>query len=155
MKKNYSIVICVLLLFAGVTLKAQKVRYNGTEYAVEADTIVLDIPQTRGDIQWQKSKDLAEWTNIPGAFDDSVVVSSAQSYYYRARIIEGDCDPVYSSFITVMNPGSELEAVLNRNTKVFTETEWENIMVAVTEDYTFTLNENTKNRQSGSGQWNF
>ncbi|MBU0489429.1 MAG: hypothetical protein KKA07_04355 [Bacteroidetes bacterium] len=60
------------------------------------DTIYLELPTYRGNIQWQESTDSLSWTDISGANYQPYAFPASETKFYRAVITEGSCNPVYS-----------------------------------------------------------
>ncbi|MBW8049671.1 MAG: hypothetical protein FVQ77_04900 [Cytophagales bacterium] len=60
------------------------------------DTALLILNSYRGSIQWQQSTDSITWDSIPGATSDTEQVIVDTTTWYRAQVIEGTCQPVYS-----------------------------------------------------------
>ncbi len=84
----------ILLVFAlaifGFNINAQYYNYYG-------DTVTLDLPVYNGNLQWQQTADTATvWVDIPGATYQPYEIAVASSKYYRARVINGTCNPVFS-----------------------------------------------------------
>lgn len=52
--------------------------------------------EARGSISWQRSPDSINWTDIAESEGPYFSASPAESTWYRARILEGECDPLYS-----------------------------------------------------------
>src|SRR5687767_5126736 len=87
----------VVLLLATSTLFAQQeinVSIN--------DSITVEAGPFRGDLQWESSSDQISWSNIPGATHSQLVQKIlAAPVYFRARVIEENCAPLYSTVVTV------------------------------------------------------
>jgi hypothetical protein len=49
-----------------------------------------------GAISWEKSTDAISWTDIPGEVTKNFRFSAESDSYYRAKVLSGTCDPVYS-----------------------------------------------------------
>ncbi|MBU0489111.1 MAG: immunoglobulin domain-containing protein [Bacteroidetes bacterium] len=60
------------------------------------DTIYLELPAFRGNIQWQESTDSLNWTDISGANYQPFAFPAVETKFYRAVITEGSCYPIYS-----------------------------------------------------------
>ncbi|MBI5218692.1 MAG: hypothetical protein HY958_07175 [Bacteroidia bacterium] len=60
------------------------------------DSVSLDLPVFTGTIQWQESVDGSTWSDIPGATYQPYQFKAIVQKYYRAKIINGTCNPVYS-----------------------------------------------------------
>jgi len=73
-----------------VIIKSNKIRY-------ENDSVILVVNDVyRGNIQWEVSKDKSNWTTITGQTSNTLHLHIDSSAYYRAVIIEGTCDSIYS-----------------------------------------------------------
>lgn len=68
------------------------------------DSVCLTV-SARGNIQWQNSTNGISWSNIPGETGDTLCMTATQAGWYRAEIVEGTCNPVYSdtSIISLAN----------------------------------------------------
>ena len=97
MLKNYryisGVFILIFLLFA-IPLKSQTRVCMGEE-------VILAIDEYRGDLQWEISFDRTKWSKIPNAINDSLSVVVLDTVYYRAKILEGSCDTVFSEITTI------------------------------------------------------
>ena len=62
------------------------------------DTISLNLTVFRGKLQWQESADSITWNDIAGATEKHCVLKAISPKYYRAKVNEGTCNPVYSGF---------------------------------------------------------
>lgn len=60
------------------------------------EQVCLVAGSFQGTIQWQISTDMIAWNNIPSATNDTNCFAASGDNYYRASIINGTCDPVYS-----------------------------------------------------------
>src|SRR6056297_1781479 len=49
-----------------------------------------------GDISWQKSPGQAQWHDINDVEDTTCKIVVQESMYYRAKVLQGTCDPFYS-----------------------------------------------------------
>ncbi len=66
------------------------------------DRLELSADEYRGEISWQQSFDLSNWENIENSSSANLSVDIQQTpVYFRARIIEENCDPHFSEIITV------------------------------------------------------
>ncbi|RXK61782.1 hypothetical protein ESA94_01865 [Lacibacter luteus] len=65
---------------------------------VEAQTkdFTLKLDNYRGDVQWEQSYDKITWTNITGASTANFTTQPSKTTYYRAKITEQGCSPIYS-----------------------------------------------------------
>lgn len=98
MKKIYSILfMCVAGIFTH-TLQAQINTVN----TCEGENICLVAGSYQGTIQWQSSADMSTWTDLAGATTDTFCFNATLTTYYRARVVNGTCDPVYSDTTLLM-----------------------------------------------------
>jgi len=65
------------------------------------DTARVFVAGHSGDIQWEKSFNLVQWSDIPGEVTDSLVYIVDTSLYLRGRITEGTCSPLYSDTLHI------------------------------------------------------
>ncbi|MBF9239968.1 hypothetical protein I2I05_21430 [Hymenobacter sp. BT683] len=56
----------------------------------------LHLDRYRGSIQWQQSLDRVTWTDVPNAQQADASLDPKQTTYYRAKITEAGCAPLYS-----------------------------------------------------------
>lgn len=83
------------LIFGGTSLQAQTM-------VCATDSVELQAGTFTGTIQWQSSTDNVNFGNITGANTPSHVVLPASKTWYRAQIVDGTCDPVYSDTAEVI-----------------------------------------------------
>ncbi|MBN1597643.1 MAG: hypothetical protein JW894_05075 [Bacteroidales bacterium] len=87
--------VFILSLFC-VETYSQAVYYGPDETVNKGDTIMIELRDYFGNIQWQKSYDLVNWTDIEGATNDTIYVVADSSAYYKARVTVSGC-PAYNS----------------------------------------------------------
>jgi hypothetical protein len=110
MKISY-IYLLVMLLSAEI-VHAQwpsVVRDTVNQY----DTVVVRLNDTTGSVQWQiSSNNLASWSDIPDANDDSVMIIADVTCHIRAAVTAGICNPTWSDYanIIVIRPYESLIA---------------------------------------------
>jgi uncharacterized protein (TIGR02145 family) len=83
---------------------------TGQQIILKSDTIpygtdsvaTLVLPDYRGELNWQVSYDQIEWINFPNETKDSLLVDLDMDAWYRAGIIDGTCDTVYSDTAQVI-----------------------------------------------------
>jgi hypothetical protein len=95
--------LCLPLILTGIiiivnsSISSAQYKLLMTETQLEAgDTVRLFVAEHSGVIQWEKSTDMIQWTDIPGETTDSLVYIIDTSLYLRGRINEGTCLPVYT-----------------------------------------------------------
>lgn len=99
MKRN------VISVFIIITMLAIPFQYI-LSYPV-SDSLVLVIKKHRGDIQWEKSSDCENWIEISTAFSDTLSIGIDTFAYYRAKVTEGTCMPLYSDTILVSSSSNK------------------------------------------------
>jgi hypothetical protein len=109
MKKQF---IPIIFLLAALVqwsgLQAQNTLCTGEEVCL---TIVV-----RGDIQWQSSPDSIVWADETGAIQDTFCLVPTQTAVYRAYVIEGTCDTIWSDPVWVqVNPQPVADAGADQN----------------------------------------
>ncbi|HER40647.1 MAG TPA: hypothetical protein ENO10_05450, partial [Salinimicrobium catena] len=72
-----------------------------------SDSLVLVINKHRGDIQWEKSSDCKNWTEINAGHSDTLHIETDTLAFYRAKVTEGTCLPLYSDTILVSNSSNK------------------------------------------------
>lgn len=96
-KAILSIVFLLATMSQWNGLKAQTSVCQGEEVCLTATA--------RGAIQWQSSPDSVAWTDESGAIQDTFCLFPTQTTVYRARILEGTCDTIWSDWVTIqVNP---------------------------------------------------
>ena len=96
-----------LLIFLGISIgnvaSAQYVIVNGSDTVLNyADSISLSIENPDGSIQWQTSRNLRDWKELKGETRTDLHLKIDSNAYYRAKIIDGTCDPVFSDTTLVI-----------------------------------------------------
>ncbi len=91
-----TILIGILLLVNPVTLAQNNRVFN----LVEGDSVNIWV-EARGEIQWDQSDDSISWSVIPGKSGPTLAIHAEKNAYYRARIIEPNCDQIYSDISKV------------------------------------------------------
>ncbi|MBI4649652.1 MAG: hypothetical protein HY738_24385, partial [Bacteroidia bacterium] len=61
------------------------------------DSVSLDLPVYTGTLQWQESVDNVVWSDVPGATYQPYQFKATVTRYYRAKVINGSCNAVYSA----------------------------------------------------------
>lgn len=92
MKKHIYFFLTAILGIGFLPIQAQvtvtKVCYG--------QTICHTAGSHRGNLQWQQSANGSNWINISGANSDTLCMTADTNAFYRAEIVEGTCDPIYS-----------------------------------------------------------
>ena len=111
MKKVISIYILIsILAFTFQNIYSNPVHHY--EYSLEKtflkkDSLVLIAKKHRVDIQWERSSDCENWTEISNGYSDTLHIGTDTLAYYRAKITEGTCLPLYSDTILVTNSSNK------------------------------------------------
>lgn len=93
----------ILLIIAG-EVSAQSNRtvvFRKDTITNPGKSLVLYAGPYRGNITWQSSADRYAWKDIRDTGPDSLILNIDSSAYYRFRVVEGSCDPVYSEVTQV------------------------------------------------------
>jgi uncharacterized protein (TIGR02145 family) len=95
-KNYYTFLTIVFILISGFSFgqAQEKSLFIGNK-------VIIFINEYRGNIQWQKSYDLNGWIDIEGENLDSLSFNADTSAYYRAVIVEANCDPVFSDTVAI------------------------------------------------------
>jgi len=93
--------ILIGLIFSGLFfcngVLAQFITVNQSDTIFNySDSIRFFIQNQKGTVQWQSSINLEDWSDIQGEDNESLLVLIDSSAYYRAKIVDGTCDPVFS-----------------------------------------------------------
>jgi len=116
MKKiKYFFLAALSVAAIGINAQSLKTFYSTDEPIYKGDTIILEVTDFYGDIQWQKTRDLATWADIEGATSGTLEFVCDSSAYFRAAVTGGFCESVFSDTILIN--------VLEKNVKTFTGTD--------------------------------
>ncbi len=85
MKHTYAFVFALLITLTGV---------YGQPPA--GKTFSLRLDGYRGAIQWESSIDNKQWSAVPNGTTSALTLTPSRTTYYRAKITEENCSPVYS-----------------------------------------------------------
>ncbi len=92
--------------FLAVLISLLLVQFSFAQ--TQKDTLTLKLENYRGNIQWEQSFDHHSWTDLPGGNVDSLKLTPKQTTYYRARITEPSCSPIYSDIKVAVVEGSSM-----------------------------------------------
>lgn len=68
----------------------------------EGDTVYLSVDNWRGDLQWQGSTNLNDWTDLEERTSDTIKYVPKQfPFHLRLKITEETCEPHYSETVTI------------------------------------------------------
>ena len=94
--------IIIFLVFRAGNIEGQIVTTKNDTLRLYNDTLLLKVNEFRGEIRWQYSNDFIYWADIAGNYNNTLLLESTDSTcWYRAKIIEGLCSPVYSDTVYV------------------------------------------------------
>ena len=94
MKFKHGIKIYLLISLGIISSKAH--AQNNSVFNLETgDSLTLGV-EARGEVQWEMSADNQSWEELSGENDFTFSFVAERNTYYRARISDPDCDPVYS-----------------------------------------------------------
>ena len=97
MKSKILLIITLVLLIFTLKSNGQALITKNDSISLGQDTVVqIIIPEYRGNIQWQKSLDSLNWTDLEGKTNDSLIIMFDTQAVYRAVITDGTCLPVFS-----------------------------------------------------------
>lgn len=85
--------------------------YSGGQTVSMGDTVILQLKDFYGNLQWQKTVDLTEWIDIAGETDSIYQFTAESPAFYRVKANAGICDPVSSDVISVYVHSSNLYAL--------------------------------------------
>lgn len=103
---------------------SQKAYYYGPDHIAEVgDAVVLVMNEFEGDIQWQRSDDLENWSDIEGATNDRLIIHTDSTAYYRSKVVAGNCPPFYSdtTYLSVVQYSQNAVNVDNRELKLISD----------------------------------
>jgi hypothetical protein len=102
MKQRILLIGFVLLQFVTLKVNGQIAFTKNDTINILNDSLVIKINKVRGNVSWQFSKDALNWIELKDVTGDSMLISKIDSSgFYRAKIVDGNCMPVYSDSINV------------------------------------------------------
>ncbi|MFC2090711.1 FISUMP domain-containing protein [Bacteroidota bacterium] len=104
MRKGYILFLSTIIsLLVCSNSYGQETKSSSENTVYDRDSVWIYLKDVSGNIQWEKSSDNINWTEIPEANNDTLEIIAAESEYIRAKITEANCDPIYSdtAFIKV------------------------------------------------------
>ncbi|MCK4661575.1 MAG: hypothetical protein KAT68_01815 [Bacteroidales bacterium] len=122
------IVLTITILIANLSF-SQGIYYGNDTTIYTDDTIKVIANEHRGNIQWQKSYDFTAWSDIIDENNDTLFFVGDTTTYFRAKITEGTCNPVYSDTASVSVIALSSETVIiedSTSTVVSDSTQLEN-----------------------------
>ncbi len=94
--------LLLFMLLAAAPLYAQYIFIGDSRKPYVNDSVVLFLKDgIRGTIQWEISKDLLVWEPLAGQHHDTLALHVDSSAYYRASVIEGTCEPLYTDILLI------------------------------------------------------
>jgi hypothetical protein len=85
-----------LILIIVVSLFSVNIYSQTYSYCL-GETVYLEANVLNGNIQWEQSIDSINWSNIPGSNYSPFSIIFWGNKFYRAKITNNDCFPLYSS----------------------------------------------------------
>jgi len=68
----------------------------------QGDTAQIELNNSvRGTIQWQRSHETDSWEDIEGENETELLQQITDTVFFRAKITEDDCDPIYSEAVRI------------------------------------------------------
>ena len=102
MKKIYLTIIVILLVIISGYVQGQVVTSKNDSARLFNEPLLLKVDGFRGNVQWQYSDNADIWSDIPGKTGDTLSLDPVENEgWYRAKITEGTCSPVYSDTASV------------------------------------------------------
>ncbi|MBN2787205.1 MAG: fibrobacter succinogenes major paralogous domain-containing protein [Paludibacteraceae bacterium] len=95
MKKFNCFIVVSLFLGSTLFVKGQSFVYQGDQLYLVLDDL------KRGSLIWQNSIDSITWNDIPGSSINPYVFIPTETAFYRAKVYEGTCNPIYTNPIKV------------------------------------------------------
>ena len=101
--KSIKYILSIILILGFLRSEGQVIKssFRISESIYKGDTVVLEVPDFYGNIQWQESEDLNNWEDIYGGTSGEMQFIADSSLYYRAQITTGICDAIFSDTIFV------------------------------------------------------
>jgi uncharacterized protein (TIGR02145 family) len=101
--KRIPFILYILLIMNELSIEAQQIKstYYTNQAINKGDSVALEVDNFYGDIQWQKSKDLNYWENMEGYTHGKAIFIADSSAYFRAKIVAGTCNAIYSDTILI------------------------------------------------------
>lgn len=93
MKIHYILILSIIFIGKNSTA-ISKSTFSNT--VIENDTVIIHLGEHTGNVQWQKSDNSINWSNVSEANSDSLVFIADQNAYFRAVVTAGDCEPYFS-----------------------------------------------------------
>ncbi|MCE4566035.1 hypothetical protein INQ51_17075 [Maribellus sp. CM-23] len=110
MKANLKTVSTIIFFLIAFASSGQTVYTKNDTIQLEQDSVVLKVNNHRGQIQWQYSRGAYDWENIEGATNDSLFIGKIDSSgFYRAKIIDNNCNPILSDSTYILRKLSNEE----------------------------------------------
>lgn len=96
-KNIFLTIVSIVLFMISLNLNGQVLYTKTDTFQLEQDSVILKVNDFRGNIQWQFSKDMQSWNDIELGYADSLFIQSIDSSgFYRAKVTDGYCEPVFS-----------------------------------------------------------
>lgn len=129
--------ILPLLIFIITTSSAiaQNIYIRNDSIAFTQDSLVLEVGSHRGNVFWQQSFDKIKWITFSNQKGDVLIANKKVDAFYRAKIVLGSCNPIYSDTIRVSTNDS-IKSISASSSIVgaYTEVKGENVKFKVNND---------------------
>ncbi|TLX73734.1 hypothetical protein E9993_14850 [Labilibacter sediminis] len=110
---KYISILIVWIGFTQITLSQYYLKLKSDSVSLKSDSVLLFTNDYRGIIQWERSLDKNNWSQLMYS-TDTIGIRIDSTAYYRARIIDGTCNPVLSDTVFLM------ENITHTNSSEFT-----------------------------------
>lgn len=91
------IILIINLLWVSINASGQILLTESDIINLESDSVVMKVGDFRGKLNWQYSENGNVWNDIINAESDVLVLPTFGSFgYYRLKVIDGTCAPIYS-----------------------------------------------------------
>ncbi|MEZ5106154.1 MAG: FISUMP domain-containing protein [Draconibacterium sp.] len=92
-----SLLLLILSFAIYTSVNSQTINIQNNSYPFNSDSVaILKLPAVRGEVFWQQSPDSINWVTFSDNNVDSVTIDLKFPAFYRAKIVDGNCEPVYS-----------------------------------------------------------
>jgi hypothetical protein len=105
--------LLIIFLMVSQAAFSQIIVIKGDTIQVTEDTIRFIVPDFRGEINWHWSNDGVIWFDVENSSDTLLLESYKENYkFYRAKITDINCAPVFSDTIIYNDINLDREALI-------------------------------------------
>jgi len=117
MKRKVLIIIVVLWFRIDLAIPQTDTVYRTVTRQEAINLNLLWYTINHGSISWEKSENARDWMDIPGETTKNYRFPASTGSYYRAKVLSGTCDPVYSKItkLEVLNLLTDSAANVTKN----------------------------------------